>query len=917
MTGSLIITFDELYDSLGDVYYYVKVNNEYRDQHYTDITELYSTPINVGDEIEVCIVTPTTGQTYYNFIRRDYTTDAEDGNMGIYDTLITGWTGSTLVDPCATGLKQVVTVDPRSYDFEYRLIIGTIPANFCYDIDIYRCVSGDCQTYLTNRQISNNLPLTIGGFYSVLSGGTNYSFNILGNTNCSTGFTSTYISGNTYTNCSDACPPIDTSGRYLLSYGTNSAGTGYAVRQSNDFGDTWSDLSVSPYTELSKVTNDSFGLGINQDGQIKLVANDAGNGVFYTGGSLYKTKTGGTVNPDDNLKWSHYTSYEKNWQSAEVSPNGKYWFVATDYGPIYYSVNTGTTWSFISNSNKNWNRVVVPDNNPFPIYGLAQQGLYKIDSLTGVTSQLTGLTVSTNATDLAVSQDRKYILVGQDIVDVNGGVFLSTDSGATFNRVIFEGVNSVGSLVAMSATGQYMYATTGNGDTGNLYFSNDYGSTWNMLLSSTGLPVGPFIVGLTVSASGKAVYINAPRTYLGFGGIFRSLDYGSNFTRLESAGPGHYKQIQQNKKYFGTEPTWPAPPTPPSNPTYGPNYLKINWQYNWTGITANSVDLTIFNLLLQPNTAPYIQSNYIALINSGSTINLNASSGRISGTTYVNTPDVIDYYDYWNVTTTRQVCQNSGSQLQINNRQYYVKLSGTTVSTRIDNTPRVLNACSNAGPSLSAGFSIVSGDTMEIIWNDEYGIAPTPTPTPTPTITPTPTATPTPTPTPTVTPTPTPTGTPTPTPTVTPTPTPTPTPAPITLDWDYSFGGTSGTSPAAVKTISSMDLTNGTGGCTVSLTNITASSANSGSPAGVITTVSSTCSENPFYAQRAITKVSGGVLRLTQYRVVVTINSVDVIDYTNVVNRLITTSTADTYNIPITINAGDTLRVRWTDTLTH
>ena len=81
MTGSLIITFDELYDSLGDVYYYVKVNNEYRDQHYTDITELYSTPIEVGDELEVCIVTPTTGQTYYNFIRRDYTTDAENGKF--------------------------------------------------------------------------------------------------------------------------------------------------------------------------------------------------------------------------------------------------------------------------------------------------------------------------------------------------------------------------------------------------------------------------------------------------------------------------------------------------------------------------------------------------------------------------------------------------------------------------------------------------------------------------------------------------------------------------------------------------------------------------------------------------------------------------------------------------------------------
>jgi hypothetical protein len=121
MTGSLIITFDERVNGRGGAFFDVTVNGQPRNTHYTDSRELYTTNLNVGDVCTICM----SGQTQYTevigVIRRDYTTDAEDDNMGIYDNTITNQTGGPGL--CVTFTATTVS---NTYNFEYRVDLSYV-----------------------------------------------------------------------------------------------------------------------------------------------------------------------------------------------------------------------------------------------------------------------------------------------------------------------------------------------------------------------------------------------------------------------------------------------------------------------------------------------------------------------------------------------------------------------------------------------------------------------------------------------------------------------------------------------------------------------------------------------------------------------------------------------------------------------
>ena len=116
MIGSLIITFDEVVKSRGGSYFNVTVNGQERNRHFTDSNELYTTNLNVGDVCVICM----SGQTQYaesiGVIRRDFTTDAEEDNMGIYDTTITNQIGGPGL--CVTFTATTIST---AYNFEYRV----------------------------------------------------------------------------------------------------------------------------------------------------------------------------------------------------------------------------------------------------------------------------------------------------------------------------------------------------------------------------------------------------------------------------------------------------------------------------------------------------------------------------------------------------------------------------------------------------------------------------------------------------------------------------------------------------------------------------------------------------------------------------------------------------------------------------
>jgi len=124
MTGSLLVTFDELINDRGIDNYNVQVNSVQRDVHFTDCNNLYSTYLKVGDVVRYQLVFDPVTQGQVSIVRRDFTTDDENGDRGIKETQITPTvtTGATTYTVTFTA-----TTRPDAYDFYYIITSATLP----------------------------------------------------------------------------------------------------------------------------------------------------------------------------------------------------------------------------------------------------------------------------------------------------------------------------------------------------------------------------------------------------------------------------------------------------------------------------------------------------------------------------------------------------------------------------------------------------------------------------------------------------------------------------------------------------------------------------------------------------------------------------------------------------------------------
>ncbi len=128
MRGSLIMSFA---DNNQPSNYLVQVNGRTRDVHYTNIDNLYSTFLYPNNVVTITVrgVVPPTESTTIGVFRRDYTTDDQNGDMGIRDTYITGVTatGSTV------SITFTATTISSDYNFEYRVATNRIVEVECCD----------------------------------------------------------------------------------------------------------------------------------------------------------------------------------------------------------------------------------------------------------------------------------------------------------------------------------------------------------------------------------------------------------------------------------------------------------------------------------------------------------------------------------------------------------------------------------------------------------------------------------------------------------------------------------------------------------------------------------------------------------------------------------------------------------------
>jgi hypothetical protein len=120
MRGQLLITFDDIDGLSGGDYMDIFVNNVIQKRIWISSYKLYSCPLYVGDVVRIDFtnVAPIV-ITYLDLIRRDYTTDDNNGNMGIIDTNI------ALDVPFTTYTFTATTVN-SAYDFEYIMSNSSI-----------------------------------------------------------------------------------------------------------------------------------------------------------------------------------------------------------------------------------------------------------------------------------------------------------------------------------------------------------------------------------------------------------------------------------------------------------------------------------------------------------------------------------------------------------------------------------------------------------------------------------------------------------------------------------------------------------------------------------------------------------------------------------------------------------------------
>jgi len=385
-------------------------------------------------------------------------------------------------------------------------------------------------------------------------------------------------------------------------------GQGIPLYRSSDYGQTWS----------STGTTDRYaGVAVSASGQYQTATSftfDGGSGSIY-------------VSANYGATWTVYGSTGIIYRQPAISASGRYQAIFVIDSGMYYSSNYGVTWTFIASPNVSLygiamsaagDYVVVVARDPqqriyinsLPLLQVATNSLTAsnavISSLTAsnammgpLTASDTGVsslvvannvvvggtilsqtTLNTNVLNLsafaqsfslvnnpgtfnltsAVSATGQYQLVGTSTF-----LYVSSNFGSTWTQVA---TDRDWAGVAISGTGNFMYATDATSSTGNLYRSTDYGLTWVVVPSSPGAGAWLYVA---ISASGQYVLACGPSYY------YLSSNYGASFSQVENYSTASlgFIAISATGQYMMIR-------------TLGGNVVSNNYGATWTAISRTS-----------------------------------------------------------------------------------------------------------------------------------------------------------------------------------------------------------------------------------------------------------------------------------------------------------------------------------------
>lgn len=318
--------------------------------------------------------------------------------------------------------------------------------------------------------------------------------------------------------------PFVNDGKFILTYQTGNRQT---LQTSSNTGGTFSNVTVS--TQLENWSD----VSINRAGDL-FVASSKNTSTGTTDGSIFQST--------DAYTWTKNSAAgSKAWSSVDVSSYSNVWCASVYNGSIYYSTNSGSTFTEITGVTKNWSKIVLNKFNGSTFYAVAKDTTDYIYKYSGGTMvPITGAG-QRNWYDVSVSDNGQYVLGVYALTgSTAGGIYLSTNYGSSFSYVSVPYSMDFNGPVScdISSTGQYMIVTSREFQ--EILISQNYGSTF---FEPSNTFAGTYTPNYcAMSQSGKFMSVDGDTSYLA-----QSSDFGSNFSLNFSTSAVTRGQISYNK----------------------------------------------------------------------------------------------------------------------------------------------------------------------------------------------------------------------------------------------------------------------------------------------------------------------------------------------------------------------------------
>ena len=263
--------------------------------------------------------------------------------------------------------------------------------------------------------------------------------------------------------------------------------------------------------------------------------------------------------------------------------NDAIWYVAVASGGVWKTINAGTTWTPIFDDQTSYSTgsVTIDANNPHIVWvGTGENvggrhmgygdGVYRSDD-GGATWTNMGLGNSEHVSKIIVHPENSDIIwvAAQGPLWSSGGdrgLYKSSDGGETWKKTLGDdewvGVTDIAIdprnpdrlFAATWQRHRTVAAYMGGGPGSGIHRSTDGGETWEEL--TRGLPESNMgKIGLAISPQQPDILYAAIELDRKTGGVFRSSDRGSSWTRMSDAvsgatGPHYYQELYASPHQF-------------------------------------------------------------------------------------------------------------------------------------------------------------------------------------------------------------------------------------------------------------------------------------------------------------------------------------------------------------------------------